>query len=180
MVAVQSKDGSMSLFFLYHPNSPPRHPHPAPLCLVWCIRNITTGSSRKPHKSSGGPYRTKGITWQRGTADAKGFNSGTTIRSLHPERRVVGSRLSAQVRSGDGSIINTVWVKPMTCFCCYPQLSDLSRKDGREDVGGKAKRCGWEGKETRGGVVLVVGALQGTRNASLTPFRAQYCSVSSY
>lgn len=70
----------------------------------------------------------------------------------------------------------------MTCFCCYPQLSDLSRKDGREDVGGKAKRCGWEGKERRGGaVVVVVGeALHGTRNASLTPFRAQYCSVSSY
>lgn len=33
----------------------------------------------------------------------------------------------------------------MTCFSCYPQLSDLSRKDGRENVGGKQSTMdGWE------------------------------------
>lgn len=110
---------------------------------VWRIQNITRSSSWKPHKSSGA-YRTKGITWYEAAADAKVFNF-TNDKSLHSESRVVGSRLSAQVRSWDWSIINTVWVKPMTCFSCYPQLSDLSRKDGRENVGGKQSTMdGWE------------------------------------
>lgn len=56
----------------------------------------------------------------------------------------MGCRLSAQVRSGDGSIINTVRVKPMTCLSCYSQLSDLSRKDIKRKCGWKAKHCGWE------------------------------------
>lgn len=54
-----------------------------------------------------GPSGQKGITWHRDSADAKGFNFSND-KSLHSERGVVGSRLSVQVRSGDGSIINTV------------------------------------------------------------------------
>lgn len=99
---VQSKEGRMSLFFFYM--TPPQ-PLPALSDASGILPQVLAGSLIN-HR--GGGYRTKGITWQRGTADAKGFNSGTTIRSLHSERRVVGSRLSAQVRSGDGSIINTV------------------------------------------------------------------------
>lgn len=54
-----------------------------------------------------GPPGQKGITWHQGAADAKGFNFSND-KSLHSECRVVGSRLSVQARSGDGSIINTV------------------------------------------------------------------------
>lgn len=39
----------------------------------------------------------------------------------------------------------------MTCFCCYPPLSDLSRKDGREDVGGKQSAVGGREKKRGGG-----------------------------
>lgn len=124
--------------------------------LVRRIQNITTSTSWKPHKSSGA-YRTKEITWHRGAADAKGFNFGND-KGLHSESRVVGSRLSVQARSGDGSIINTVWVKPMTCFCCYPLLSDLSRKDGGEIVGGEQSTVGgWE----QGGWRTLRGARKG-------------------
>ena len=30
----------------------------------------------------------------------------------------------------------------MTCFSCYPQISDLSRKDGGENVGGEQSTVG--------------------------------------
>lgn len=110
--------------------------------LVWRIQNITTSSDWRPHKSSKA-YRTKGIAWCWGAADAKGFNFSND-KSLYSKSRVVGCRLSAQVRSGDGGIINTVRVKPMTCLSCYSQLSDLSRKDIKRKCGWKAKHCGWE------------------------------------
>lgn len=135
--------------------------------LVWRIQNITTSSDRRPHKSSKA-YRTKGIAWCWGAADAKGFNFSND-KSLHSKSRVVGCRLSARVRSGDGSIINTVWVKPMTCLSCYSQLSDLSRKNIKRKMWVESKAL-WVG----------TGRWRPLWGMSTSLSRVLYCSVFSY
>lgn len=105
------------------------------LCLVWHIWNITTHTSWKHHKSSR-PTGQRGSHGSRVQLMLKG-SALVMITALSSESRAVGSGLSVQLRSRDGSIINTVWVKPMPFFPCNSQLSDWSRKDVGQHVGGE-------------------------------------------